>query len=496
MSTMFTFSPAKRRRTTPEPGSDATEPTEQSPADAASKRRELEAKKKSLAAEALRRDREKSRLQNSASGGVVSNAAAKMERPRKMQDGNLVRRASPQGTKTQPPISPLDAAQRAELEKRKDKKRLKRVLEARLKALKDEVAEMEVHVQREERRIEIINSAEQRLEVDQNKRAEAMIARLLVANDLSFKSLPTLPTPDPKTHSDAPSTRPIEVDDPLPQLRVFSALTFTLNYVSVVSSESSSAMAQNGEVGVIQRHDIAGYGEDRLLFFKVGMEVDTKGLTVEKLECELSDWAKGELGLQLKKFAEEKNVNSTLYSLSSYSTLAKTRATTFARLCRTYPDLLPQFASASPSSKQKGKRRSDASSGHDSDTEIPQSRREITPWLGEQLLRFRARTSEDPEMSFSGPNKASSTISGRSGSLDRSGGEKNASPELVITWNIKCDLTGEAESEIAAHLRLPSYWNEVDQMKSLGKIGEVFDTLMKDRGVFNAVKCIVGLVFQ
>lgn len=37
---------------------------------------------------------------------------------------------------------------------------------------------------------------------------------------------------------------------------------------------------------------------------------------------------------------------------------------------------------------------------------------------------------------------------------------------------------------------------DADEMRSLAKVGDVFRNLVKERGVFEAVKCVVGLVFQ
>lgn len=33
-------------------------------------------------------------------------------------------------------------------------------------------------------------------------------------------------------------------------------------------------------------------------------------------------------------------------------------------------------------------------------------------------------------------------------------------------------------------------------MKAFSKVGEIFRLLVKERGVFEATKCVVGLIFQ
>lgn len=135
----------------------------------------------------------------------------------------------------------------------------------------------------------------------------------------------------------------------------------------------------------------------------------------------------------------------------------------FAALGRTFPDLLPVLA-------PRG------------------GRRELVSWLGTALLRFRDR------------------------SANGGGGV-----ELVISWSIAVGVGGEMESCIAADVRLPVNcmfpcffplfsliaWlihrrvgTDADEMRSLAKVGDVFRGLVKERGVFEATKCVVGLVFQ
>lgn len=88
--------------------------------------------------------------------------------------------------------------------------------------------------------------------------------------------------------------------------------------------------------------------------------------------------------------------------------------------------------------------------------------------------------------------------------------------ELVISWDITVGVGGETESCVAADVRLPvnctflfspSFFfcplanllmvgTDADEMRSLAKVGDVFRGLVKERGVFEATKCVVGLVFQ
>jgi len=74
-------------------------------------------------------------------------------------------------------------------------------------------------------------------------------ARLLSANDASFASLPPAPTFDFQAavaDPEMPSALPLAVSDPLPQLRAFSALTFSRFLVSAVRQVRAGATRSPG----------------------------------------------------------------------------------------------------------------------------------------------------------------------------------------------------------------------------------------------------------
>lgn len=67
---------------------------------------------------------------------------------------------------------------------------------------------------------------------------------------------------------------------------------------------------------------------------------------------------------------------------------------------------------------------------------------------------------------------------------------------LRISWYIRFDWTGEAESVVSAAAAFPSAWQEADERRSLKRIAETFDRLVRDRGVFGGIKVMVGLLFE
>ena len=66
---------------------------------------------------------------------------------------------------------------------------------------------------------------------------------------------------------------------------------------------------------------------------------------------------------------------------------------------------------------------------------------------------------------------------------------------MRVRWEIGFDWTGEVESRLGARARFPEVWYEVDERRGLGKVPTVFDRLVRERGVFEAVEILSGVVF-
>jgi len=231
-------------------------------------------------------------------------------------------------------------------------------------------------------------------------------ARLLAANDASFASLPPAPTFDFQAavaDPEMPSALPLAVSDPLPQLRAFSALTFSRSLVSAVPP------------GASRRHEIAGYAGAPVaaLGFKLALVV-ARGETVEELACSVSQWARGELASTIAECTRACDPKTLLWALSTYQPLAVKRAKTWARLCWRYPALLPQYA---PRNRTRGKGKA-----------YKPSPREINALLGDSVLRFR---------------------------LASGAGKGGLPQEFVVRWNIRVDDVGEAVSTVDGDARVP-----------------------------------------
>ena len=66
---------------------------------------------------------------------------------------------------------------------------------------------------------------------------------------------------------------------------------------------------------------------------------------------------------------------------------------------------------------------------------------------------------------------------------------------LLISWHIGFDWIGEVESDISAVTSFPRTWRNADERGSLGKVGEAFDRLVRERGVLDGIRIMVQLIF-
>lgn len=192
------------------------------------------------------------------------------------------------------------------------------------------------------------------------------------------------------------------------QLSVFHCLTFTsTTTTTVASSDSLDSLSSSDHPPITQRHSASGFAANRLLYFNLTFDVSAPSWCVTQTTYTISPWARRELQHPLNRAAEQCDINTLLYAFSSYTTLARKRATVFAALGKSFPKLLPVLAPRGAA-----------------------GRREMVPWLGAALLRFRERD----------------TAAGPATGL-----------ELVVSWNIGLGVGGEAESCIEADVRIPEY---------------------------------------
>ncbi|CUS08652.1 unnamed protein product [Tuber aestivum] len=360
-----------------------------------------------------------------------------------------------QRSKRKRPETEVEAKQRVE------KERLEKIMMSRVHVLQAEIMELQEEVRIEKARVERETQAARNL--DQG--TDALVKRLLAVNDASQ----VVPIPEPMQREEpVPSARPMEPDDPLPQLKAFTSITFTTHSSEIIPSTPVSQIIT-----------ASGYTSNRLLYFTVSLSVQSA--TVQEITYRISPWSVRELTPVLTTAVEEGDIPTVFHAISTYTLIAKARASVFAKLSAAFPHLLPVLAT---SKREKGK----------------VSRREIIPYLGESLLCFHPRTKPAEAGRRGGPDMGESGV------------------ELVLEWRIEFDVTGEAESVISADVRLPSHrkfsllplrlgqegettltgWStvkEADELNSFSKLGGAFDSLVREKGVYDAATCVAGLLF-
>lgn len=67
---------------------------------------------------------------------------------------------------------------------------------------------------------------------------------------------------------------------------------------------------------------------------------------------------------------------------------------------------------------------------------------------------------------------------------------------LLITWRLTISQSGTVNSRLSAHAVFPEPWTRAAGGEALEKVGEAFDLLIRERGVFEAVKTIWGVIFD
>ena len=286
-------------------------------------------------------------------------------------------------------------------------------------------------------------------------------------------SKPSVQRKDPTSISTSPipSHRPLQLEDPLPYLRVFTPLTVHSINSLVPSSDTSQPW--------LQRHDIILTSPQNLLRVKIQLSVNAVDESVSSLVLNsVSPWAQPELGDWFNKQASTGDLPTIGWACGRYWEVALLRARCWKRCHQRFRNLIPSalefhrsaknFDINITDSKRKGIQ-AVSGEGHGNESETTEALQssllasdfDIRSQLGQQSILFSA-----------------------------------IGISLLITWCITLDWTGEPESHISACASFPKTWQIVDERASLENIGEVFDRLLLDRGVFEAVTVIVALLFE
>ncbi|OJD39776.1 uncharacterized protein BKCO1_2000113 [Diplodia corticola] len=282
------------------------------------------------------------------------------------------------------------------------------------------------------------------------------------------------PTPPLEEPEEAlPSHAPIELENPLPYLRF------------ITTFEYDSRIDVGEEIGH-QIHSISIRSPDSLLHLELKLSANPATQSVTKLEiASLSPWASHDLGAWIKLRAAENDIGAVCWATESYYDVAVKRAKCWAKCYRKFGHLLdhgPPVQDGRGSGKRTVQRvgthqevptssnlleeeteevsgiGNDVAVGDQEDRRI--KRLELMYGLGRERINLRSR-----QVLFK------------------------------VSWKIRFDWTGEAESVVGADVALPGVWREADDRGSLRKIPATFDKLVGEMGVFEATKTMVGLLF-
>lgn len=235
---------------------------------------------------------------------------------------------------------------------------------------------------------------------------------------------PVLPMPD----GPPPSHYPIDLENPLPYLQVFTPLTFTST--SKLFPSSATAVSPSRQQ---QQHVITATSPDQLLTASIALTADVTTHTITALSiASLSGWAEHELGNWIRPRAVSSNtagkdISSICWAIGRYWELAEKRANYMIKCEESYPKLASsrQQASSGISGSQAPGLDGDHDSEQMEDADNPKrmaisNRSKISRRLGHSSLTFRWQD-----------------------------------VQLLIAWDISFDWTGEAQSQVTAVASMP-----------------------------------------
>ncbi|EKG20117.1 hypothetical protein MPH_02562 [Macrophomina phaseolina MS6] len=304
------------------------------------------------------------------------------------------------------------------------------------------------------------------------KQPEAPPLSSLLSAFLPLAKPINLPTPPPdEPEKPLPSHEPIELDDPLPYLQLFTSFSY--------DSEMGVTGDARGQVHTVNMHSPAS-----LLHLGFQMTADSATQTVSKLEVlSLSPWASHELGAYIKQRAAENDVSAVCWATESYYDLAVKRANCWARCYKGFSRLLnDSTASKTAEASRKAKHGKGPQQAVPSSSNFEEEAEEVSG-IGHELA---------------GKEQDGHPVS--KAELMRGLGRESIvfrSKEVLfkVAWRIQFDWTGEAESVVNVGVALPGVWREADDRGSFKKIPATFDRLVEEMGVFEAIKTMVGLLF-
>ncbi|KAI9640862.1 hypothetical protein NHQ30_010703 [Ciborinia camelliae] len=273
-----------------------------------------------------------------------------------------------------------------------------------------------------------------------------------------------------------PSHLPIALNDPLPHLQLFSHLTYTSN-ITLLPPEPISPNESTTEIPIptLQHHQISASHPSGLFSSRLSMVVDTSSLTISSLNVDALDPnAEAELGPFVRRRASGngplgKDIGTVCWAMGRWTEVAVARAKFWCDVEREFGTSEARRKSMEKQGKRKKKKRKRRAieENDDEDEDEADDGEETRKWTRKELFRHMGRTG----MSIYGNDV-----------------------EIRVGWSIGFDWMGDVESRFDLDLDLPGSWYQQDDRNRLGKIKDVFGTLVAERGPLGALAITVALV--
>ncbi|KAF2458055.1 hypothetical protein BDY21DRAFT_379092 [Lineolata rhizophorae] len=271
-----------------------------------------------------------------------------------------------------------------------------------------------------------------------------------------------------------PSHDPVDLPEPIPYLTLFTPFTFT----SETSLSGTISPTQQIQHLTLRSPGALLTARLELAIERAGSGGFAGGVSVASLKVEsLPAWARREVGAWLDDVAEsDRDINRCCWALERYWDVCVRRAECWVRCERAWPGLVAETREKSAGAgareggamgKGKGKReRVDEEGNEDSDEEAPEEERVqlSKTQLKEQLGRTTLVLGSEQVV-------------------------------LRVSWKVGCAWTGDAMSSLKADVALPRTWSEADDRGAFKRVPAAFERLVEDRGVFEAIKVLIGLLF-
>ncbi|KAK9454868.1 hypothetical protein V1511DRAFT_501209 [Dipodascopsis uninucleata] len=259
---------------------------------------------------------------------------------------------------------------------------------------------------------------------------------------------------------------------PVPQfdlenLRRFTDLTIDLIDTSFVVSKSVDDFG-NESLARISNHMIAVKHDPSQLNTMIRLVVNQSSLEVLSFEVSCSTiqplWAKAPLTgwadvLQMADDVRRNDISCFLFGISELGRLSRIRTEIFVKIARTFPEYLTIRRVLNLNTNKQA---IDDKNDTDDDEQFlkkPMSVEEEFFWIGQSRIVLQ--------------------------------GDSDNSIRLVISWDIILDpSTGDGSSIVTANTSIPEIYEEADEDNIMPQISEVFNALVKDRGVYRA-SCII-----